>query len=160
MELALISDTHIPSRAQAIPEPFRERIAAADHVVHAGDFDSKGALADVRELAPSLTAVAGNMDPRVSLPRVATVECGGLRFVVTHGTGPDRGYRERVAETVRSEDGHVGVAGHTHELLDTEYEGVRLLNPGSATGANPATRATMMTVRVVDGGLDVTVREG
>ena len=161
MDVALISDTHIPSRASEIPDPFRERIGAADHVVHAGDFDSEGALSNVRAMAARLTAVGGNMDPRIGLPDRATVELGGVTFVVTHGTGSRRGYEDRVATIVREEtDGTaVGVAGHTHELLDTTHGGVRLLNPGSATGAPPAETATMMTATVAEGELDVTVHE-
>ena len=161
MDVALISDTHIPSRANRIPDAFRERIAAADHVVHAGDFDSEGALSNVRALAARLTAVGGNMDPRIGLPDRATVELGGVTFVVTHGTGSKRGYEDRVANIVREEAGAgaVGVSGHTHEVMDATHGGVRLLNPGSATGAAPADRATMLTATVRDGELDVTVHE-
>jgi putative phosphoesterase len=161
MNVAILSDTHIPSRAHRIPDAFRKHIRTADHVVHAGDFDSKGALADMRDLAPELTAVSGNMDPRVGLPAVATVELGGITVVVTHGTGSHHGWHDRVANAVRgeAEEPRVGVAGHTHEVVDTIHDGVRILNPGSATGAAPAERTTMMTAEVVDGELEVTVHE-
>jgi hypothetical protein len=162
MDVAIVSDSHIPSRAPRIPDPFRERIAAADHTIHAGDFDSKGALADARDLATELTPVAGNMDPRIGLPAVATVTLGGVEFVVTHGTGPRRGYEERIADAVdehASTDDAVGVGGHTHEVLDTTHNGVRLLNPGSVTGASPASRTTMFTATVEDGEMDVTLHE-
>lgn len=162
MELALVSDTHIPSRAERIPERFRDRIERADHVVHAGDFDAKGTLADIDSLATGLTAVSGNMDPKVGLPTVATTEAGGVEFVVTHGTGSPRGYEQRVANTVREHaetDDAVGVSGHTHEVLETRHDGVRLLNPGSATGASPASRTTMMVATVGDGRLDVELIE-
>ena len=161
MDVALISDTHIPSRASHIAGPLRERIEAADHVVHAGDSDSEGALSNVGATAARLTAVGGNMDSRIGLPDRATVELGGVTFVVTHGTGSKHGYEGRVANIVREEAGEtaVGVAGHTHEVLDTTRGGVRLLNPGSATGAAPAERATMMTATVGDGELNVTVHE-
>lgn len=39
MEVALISDTHIPSRASEVPSAFAERVRAAEHTIHAGDFD-------------------------------------------------------------------------------------------------------------------------
>jgi putative phosphoesterase len=161
MTVAILSDTHIPSRAQHVPDQFRERIRTADHVLHAGDFDSKGALADLQDLAPTLTAVGGNMDPRVGLPSVATVDLGEVTVVLTHGTGSKRGWADRVAQTVReeAEEPWVGVAGHTHEVVDTDHGGVRILNPGSATGAAPANRTTMMTAEVADGDLDVTVHE-
>lgn len=159
MDVALISDTHIPSRASRIPDSFRRRIESADHVIHAGDFDSEGTLSTVRAMASGLTAVSGNMDRRFGLPDRATVELGGVTFVVTHGTGSTRGYEDRVAGIVREEADSraVGVAGHTHEVLDTTHGGVRLLNPGSATGAAPADRTTMMMATVRDGDIDVSL---
>ena len=161
MEIAILSDTHIPSRARRIPDAFRGRIRSADHTIHAGDFDSEGALADVQDLAGDLTAVAGNMDPCVGLPERVSVEFEGVTFVVTHGTGSKRGWIDRVARAVReeSDEPRVGVAGHTHEVVDREHGGVRVLNPGSATGAAPADRTTMMTAEVSDGELDATVHE-
>jgi putative phosphoesterase len=162
MAVVICSDTHVKSRSPAIPEWVRVAVAAADHVVHAGDFDSRPAHETVADLADGLTAVHGNTDGDYGLPEVATADLGGVRFVVTHGTGPDRGYEDRVAAVV---DEHaaadrptVGVAGHTHSVLDTRVDGYRLLNPGSATGAWPARAATLLTARVADGDLDVTVR--
>ena len=174
MQVALVSDTHIPSRATAIPEWVSEEIRTAEHTIHAGDFESAEALTTVEELAggrandpnSSLTAVAGNVDPpELGLPETATLDAEGVTFVVTHGTGSRRNYEERVARTVRGAAGGdrarvVGVSGHTHEVLDEEREGVRLLNPGSATGAEPAAEPSMMVVEVTDGGLDVDVRRG
>jgi putative phosphoesterase len=152
--LAVVSDTHIPSRADSIPPWIEDRTQAADHVVHAGDFDSAGAYERIVELAggeESLTAVVGNIDPRsFDLPIVETLAVEDATFVVTHGAGPRHGYRERVAETVREEGGvdAVGIAGHTHEPLDAVVDGVRLLNPGTATGAPPGEEPTMYEVRV------------
>ncbi len=162
MDLAIVADSHIPSRADRIPEPFRERIRRADRVIQAGDFDSESVLADTRDLASALTAVSGNMDPVLGLPSVATVETGGVSFVVTHGTGSPRNYEERVAGIAREHadaPDPVAVAGHTHELLETTHDGVRVLNPGSVTGAPPASRTTMMTATVADGDLTVEVHE-
>jgi len=161
MKIALVSDTHIPSRATEIPSAFGDRIESADHVIHAGDFDSEGAFATVREMAGDLTAVGGNMDPQIGLPDRATVTLDGVTFVVTHGTGSRRGYEDRVAATVRAEGDAraVGVAGHTHEALDIVHEGVRILNPGSVTGAAPADQATMMTAEVADGDLSVSLHK-
>ena len=162
MEIALISDTHIPSRESQIPEPFEERIRNADHVIHAGDFDSEGTLSNIREMAAHLTAVAGNMDANFGLPQVATLKIGGVEFVITHGTGSPRGYEARLARAVEEHaetENAVAIGGHTHRLLDTDYEGTRLLNPGSVTGASPADHPTMLTLTVEDGTLDVDIHE-
>ena len=161
MQVAIIGDSHIPSREAEIPEPFGERIDAADHVLHTGDFDSEGALANLRGRAEELTAVAGNMDPRIGLPDATSVELRGVTFVLTHGTGPPEEWEQRVAETARSKGGEdaVGVAGHTHRVVDTVYDGIRLLNPGSVTGAVPAKRASMYTATVVDGEVELELHE-
>ena len=160
MEIAVVSDSHIPGRAKAVPEPFLARVREADHVVHAGDFNSLAAYESFRERAPGLIAVTGNIDPSsLPLPRVATFERAGVRFVVVHGDGARGGYESHVAGVAREEGGDVAIAGHTHSVLDATVEGVRVLNPGSVTGAAPARRATMMTVVAEDGELDVTLHE-
>lgn len=165
-EIALLSDTHVPSRAPSIPDWVADRVRAADHAVHAGDFDSPAALERLRDLAGGgdrLTAVRGNADPGgLDLPRVATAELESLTVVVTHGDGGTADYRERVVGRVRERGGPdaVGVCGHTHDRMDERVDGVRLLNPGSATGATPATEASMLVATAGDGRLDVTVHRG
>lgn len=181
MQLAVISDTHIPEREDSIPEPFRELIRAADHTIHAGDFETPAVLDDIRDLAADLTAVHGNADPAdIGLPAVADLILDGVTFVVTHGTlnpvesavyGHDgmvmygEEWANAIADTARARtrrwDGEdiVGIGGHTHQVEDTVHDGVRLLNPGSATGAEPAETATMMTVDVGGGTINVTLHE-
>ncbi len=164
MQVALISDTHMPSRATEIPTFVEEAVRAADHTVHVGDFDSPEAYEEVSELAgETFTAVKGNMDPEsLELPVSTTLEFEGVTFVAIHGTGPTdiEGYFDLVAGTTREQGGPdaIGICGHTHGLMDEEEQGVRLLNPGSATGADPADEATMMVLDVADGELDVTVK--
>jgi hypothetical protein len=166
LDLALISDTHVPGRESEIPSWVCERIRAADHTIHAGDFDAPETLGRIRTMAAGLTAVTGNIDPpTVDLPSVATVETAEAIFVVVHGTGPHESWPERVAdvvhETVDVDDWStvVGVGGHTHTPTDVTVDGVRLLNPGSATGARPATRTTTCSVHVDGAALDVEFHE-
>lgn len=177
MHVAILSDTHIPGQEDEIPDAFREHVEAADHVVHAGDFGSTDTLDDVQALASNVTAVYGNADPNdIDLPAVASVEVGGVTFVVMHGIvnvveravssseGVVMGredWLDAIADVTRqrAEEPMVGVGGHSHEVEDTVHDGVRLLNPGSATGVGRAEGATMMTAEVVDGDLDVTVHE-
>jgi len=163
MRLAIIGDSHVPSRAPSVPEWVLDQCREADHVIHTGDYDSQEALETVREASPELTAVHGNIDPDLGLPTTTTLDAEGVRFVVTHGTGDIEGYEERVAGTVdanAAEGPTVGVSGHTHRVMDREVDGYRLLNPGSCTGARPASATTMMSATVKDGPVDVMVREG
>jgi putative phosphoesterase len=181
MQLAILSDMHVPGQADDLPDAFRERVADADHVVHAGDFGSHEAIADVRELADDLTAVYGNADPiDAPLPDVDAAEVEGVTFAVHHGeVNPvaraiyhahegivkrEEDWLDAVADvararTVRDDTVPVGVAGHSHEVVDEVHEGVRVLNPGSSTAAGPADRATMMTAQVDGAEVDVTVHE-
>ncbi|MFP4625179.1 MAG: metallophosphoesterase family protein [Natronomonas sp.] len=154
MQVALISDTHIPSRASGFPGWVREAIETSDHLIHAGDFDSPRTHFDQRVLAGgSFTGVVGNMDPSLGLPEVATVDRGGVRFVVTHGDGFGRGepYRRALADLASEYEADVAVGGHTHRLTDAVVDGVRILNPGSATGAAPAEYPSLITVECDNG---------
>ncbi len=74
-EVAIVSDSHIPSRASEVPERVRNEIEKSSHVIHAGDFDSAEALNDFREISLELTAVYGNMDNHdLDLPGINQVE--------------------------------------------------------------------------------------
>ncbi len=163
VNIAILGDTHVPSRAREIPDWVAERVTAADHVVHTGDFDSQEAYDRVRDLAPTLTAVRGNTDPnhKLGLPSVTTLVAGGVEFVVTHGDGRGR-YDDVVVDRTRAHGGAdaVGVAGHTHRPRDDVVDGVRLLNPGSATGANPDDVPTLIEATATDGDVDVVFHRG
>jgi putative phosphoesterase len=163
VNIAILGDTHVPSRAREIPDWVVKRVTAADHVVHTGDFDSQKAYDRMRDLAPTLTAVRGNTDPnhQLGLPSVTTLVAGGVEFVVTHGDGRGR-YDDVVVDQTRAHGGAdaVGVAGHTHRPRDDVVDGVRLLNPGSATGANPEDVPTLIEATAIDGDVDVVFHRG
>lgn len=161
--VAIVSDTHVPSRERAVPDWVGDELERADHAIHAGDFDSQRAYDRIAALANGeLTAVRGNTDPpTLGLPHADTLEIDGVTFAVTHGAGSLAGWQRRVVETARAESvtaEPVAIAGHTHEVVDTTVDGLRVLNPGSATGAAPADRATMYVVTVTDGTLTVELR--
>ena len=119
----------------------------------------------------------GNADPRaIDLPPVASIRAGGVTFVVVHGivnrveravSSSEAVVTERadwldaIADVTRARaDGDaVGIGGHSHEVEDAVHNGVRLLNPGSATDVGRAEGATMLTADVADGDLDVTIHE-
>lgn len=154
--VAIVSDTHLP--AASLPDWVADALGVADHTIHLGDFLTAPAHFELRVLAGGeMTAVRGNRDPRLSLPAVDTVDVGGVRFVCTHGDDIGRGeaYERALVDLAAAHDATVAVAGHTHRVLDTVRDGVRLLNPGSATGAPPAAAASLLVAHCDDG--DVTV---
>lgn len=156
--VAIVSDSHVPKRASEIPGWVKDEVGRADHTIHAGDFDAQEALETFRGLADGMTCVHGNMDPGLGLPDVDSVVLEEVEFVVTHGDRPSGGFEDYVAGVVREHsdtENAVGVAGHTHEALDTTAEGVRVLNPGTCTAAWPGNEATMMRAEVDGEALEV-----
>ena len=163
MRLAILSDTHVPSRAEFIPEWVEDNVRDADLVIHAGDYDAPETLEHLRDISNEFVGVCGNIDPpSIDLPFVEVAEADGVTFVVTHGTGTRTGYSARVADLVRDAAGEeaIGIAGHIHEVVDEISEGVRILNPGTATAANDGDEATMMVGTVEDGDLSIEVVHG
>ncbi|GAA1085870.1 metallophosphoesterase [Kitasatospora arboriphila] len=150
-----MSDTHVPARARGLPGELLERIAAADVVVHAGDWTDTATLDLFEERAARLVAVHGNNDGpelRARLPGTARAELDGLRLGVVHETGPARGREERCAALHPGLD--VLVFGHSHIPWDTTAEGgMRLLNPGSPTDRRRQPYCTYMTARIEAGSL-------
>ncbi|MEU6864664.1 metallophosphoesterase [Streptomyces sp. NPDC046876] len=156
MELLLMSDTHLPVRAKALPAEMLEAVPRADVVVHAGDWVDTATLDLLEARARRLVGVFGNNDGpalRARLPEVAYAELGGLRFGVVHETGPAQGRERRCAE--RFPDLDVLVFGHSHIPWDSVAgDRLRLLNPGSPTDRRRQPYCTYMTVRVAQGRLE------
>ncbi|WP_329372001.1 metallophosphoesterase family protein [Streptomyces sp. NBC_01483] len=160
MRLLLMSDTHLPKRAKALPSQLMAELPHADVVVHAGDWVDTATLDLLEERARRLIGVYGNNDGpalRARLPEVARVELDGLHLGVVHETGAAQGRERRCAE--RYPDLDVLVFGHSHIPWDTTTEtGLRLLNPGSPTDRRRQPHHTYMTATVTDGRLtEVTV---
>jgi uncharacterized protein len=153
VELLLMSDTHVPGRRRAVPEPLWRAVDAADVVVHAGDWVGEGLLDELAARSRRLIGVYGNNDGpalRARLPEVATADLDGLRLAVVHETGATAGRERRCA--ARFPDTDVLVFGHSHIPWDsTTGSGLRLLNPGSPTDRRRQPTHTWMTARV-DGG--------
>ncbi|MFD9572014.1 metallophosphoesterase family protein [Streptomyces sp. NPDC059982] len=159
MRLLLISDTHLPKRAKALPAVLLEECARADVVIHAGDWTDEDAYALVAEHARELLGVHGNNDTPglcARLPEVARAVLEGVRVGVVHETGAAAGREARCAR--RFPDLDVLVFGHSHIPWDTTAPGgLRLLNPGSPTDRRRQPFHTYMTA-VASGGALTEVR--
>ncbi|GGY94150.1 metallophosphoesterase family protein [Streptomyces rochei] len=155
MRLLIMSDTHLPKRAKALPEPLLARVPHADVVLHAGDWVDTATLDLLERLSRRLIGVYGNNDGpglRARLPEVAYADLGGLRFGVVHETGAAQGRERRCAD--RFPDLDVLVFGHSHIPWDTTADtGLRLLNPGSPTDRRRQPYCTYMTATAADGRL-------
>ncbi len=155
MRLLLISDTHLPKRAKALPPALLDEVPRADVVVHAGDWVDTATLDLLEDRSRRLIGVYGNNDGpelRARLPEVAYAELDGVRLGVVHETGPAQGRERRCAD--RFPDLDVLVFGHSHIPWDTTADDrLRLLNPGSPTDRRRQPYCTYMTARVTKGRL-------
>ncbi|WP_055405284.1 MULTISPECIES: metallophosphoesterase [unclassified Mycobacterium] len=155
MRLLLISDTHVPNRARDLPARVWAEVAAADVVVHAGDWVVPELLDELDGRSARLVACWGNNDGpalRARLPERADVTLAGVRFTVVHETGAATGRENRMSRLYP--DSQVLVFGHSHIPWDTTTAtGLRLLNPGSPTDRRRQPFCTYMTARVDDGAL-------
>ena len=161
MKLLLLADTHVPARARDLPEQVWSEVAAADAVVHAGDWVVPDLLDRLEAAASMLVAVHGNNDGaelRARLPEVARAELAGVRVAVVHETGPAKGRETRCEQRYgvgSPQPADVLVFGHSHIPWDTTGDGgLRLLNPGSPTDRRRQPRCTYMTATAVAGALE------
>jgi putative phosphoesterase len=156
VRLLLLADTHVPKRARELPDEVWDAVAAADVVVHAGDWVDPSLLDDLEARARWLVGVHGNNDGaelRRRLPEVARAEIGGVRLAVVHETGGSQG-REQRCQAAYGDDADVLVFGHSHIPWDTVTPGgLRLLNPGSPTDRRRQPHCTYLTATAADGAL-------
>lgn len=154
MVIAVISDTHMPRGARRLPDGCVERIAAADLLLHAGDFSTLGVLRELESIGPPVVGVHGNVDSadlRRLLPEERVVETGGARIAIIHDAGARTGRLERMRRRFGDRAGMV-VFGHSHLPLHEEApDGFQILNPGSPTERRRAPAHTMGLIRVTDG---------
>jgi putative phosphoesterase len=152
--IAVIADTHMPRGARRLPDACVERIAAADLLLHAGDFSTATTLAEIELIGPPVLAVHGNVDDaelRRTLPAERTVEAGGTRIAMTHDAGPAKGRLQRMRRRFPRAD--ACVFGHSHIPLHEESDGFRIFNPGSPTERRRSPHHTMGLLRVDEGGV-------
>jgi putative phosphoesterase len=142
--IAILADTHMPRGARRLPERCVELIAAAEAVIHAGDFFATSALEEVQALCPVVHAVHGNVDEdplRRRLPAELAVEIGRQTVAITHDAGPAKGRLGRLRR--RFPDADAVVFGHSHLPLHETEDGFQIFNPGSPTERRRSPRPSM-----------------
>jgi len=152
MQLAIISDTHMPRGARTIPPACLERCRAADAILHAGDLVDVPVLELLRSLGPPLHAISGNVDTeavRRLVPARLQLELGGARIGMVHIPGPAAGRLERLRADFPRCD--AVIFGHTHMPEHAERDGFQIFNPGSPTERRRAPARTMGLATVAAG---------
>lgn len=134
MKIGVISDTHIPERADRIPAQIFKDFKGADLILHAGDILELKVLKDLEKIAP-VKAVYGNMDPlevRNALAEKEIINIGKFKIGLIHGWG----HPAKLIDMVKvkfNEKLDVIVFGHSHNPVNEVRDGVLFFNPGSPT---------------------------
>ena len=147
--IAVVSDSHVPTRAEEIPEEYREKMKESDLIVHAGDFAEREVYNGIEEYG-ELIAVKGNCD-FFDIQVSEKFSVNNIEFGVYHGAGINpRGHHPTLAKTADTLNVEVLFHGHTHQQEIAEHQGKILLNPGSCTGVGGGSSSeknpSMMTV--------------
>ena len=134
MRVLVVSDTHIPDHAKALPSGLLAEASRADLILHAGDVTSAAVLEELGAYSP-LHAALGNNDgddvARWGAREEVRLDLDGVSLAMLHVAGPRKGRERRLRK--RFPDARVVVFGHSHIPWDEEFEGLRLFNPGSPT---------------------------
>jgi putative phosphoesterase len=139
----VISDTH----GVLVPEAIKI-LMGVDLIIHAGDIDTPAVFNELRRIAP-LVAVQGNMDRgdwASHLCETEAIEIGQYLLYVLHDVS-------RLDLDPLVAGMHVVIHGHTHQPSDELQNGVRFLNPGSATHPRRSAPPSLMRLYITDTGL-------
>ena len=136
MRIGLLSDTHLPNAVRNLdglgPQP-AEFFSGVDLILHGGDLTSPMVLDWLEQFAPVICST-GNNDPFDDhrSKDVQILEAEGWRIGMVHSLS---GEFKPMAELQKHfpEPVDIMVAGHTHQEVLEERDGVVLLNSGSIT---------------------------
>jgi putative phosphoesterase len=135
-KILAVSDTHVPTIAQRLPEKIFDEAQSCQLMIHAGDVVSRETL-NLLSSKKRTAAVRGNMDfPDLAskLPVSRVIQEGKWRIGITHGhIGRGRDTPERAASIFPHGTVDCVVFGHSHIQMRETRDGVLLFNPGSPT---------------------------
>ncbi len=134
MKIGVISDTHIPEKAQDIPKEIYSAFKDVDLILHAGDLVSLDVIKSLEKTCP-VKAVYGNMDnlkARSTLKDKEIIRVNNFKIGLTHGGGNPAEIITYVKNAFK-EKMDVIVFGHSHTPFNEKIEGTLFFNPGSST---------------------------
>ncbi len=133
--IGVLSDSHIPEKAQQLSEELMEKLAEFDFIIHAGDFENIDALKDLRRIN-RVVAVSGNMDRaklKKELPSREVLNVDHYKIGIIHGWGDPHTLPKRLFEEFKKDNVDCIVFGHSHQVYNQTIDGVLMFNPGSPT---------------------------
>jgi hypothetical protein len=138
--IGIISDTHIPSRVQEIPESiiqdFQEK--NVDFVFHLGDFTTLKTYNHLIDVfgKDKVIAISGNMDNHEIakiLPNQRELDILGHKIFLIHGSGGPKGIIKRLNRSYDLDMYDIIIFGHVHHPFNERRGGKLYINPGTPT---------------------------
>ncbi|WP_066048715.1 metallophosphoesterase family protein [Robertmurraya korlensis] len=135
MKIVVISDTHMPKKAKALPHQVVTELQKSDLIIHAGDWQTVEVYHKLLQYG-EVKGVFGNVDSdEVSslLPEKLIIEVEGFKIGVVHGHGKRWTTERRAVEAFSETPVDCIIFGHSHIPVLKVVNGVLLFNPGSCT---------------------------
>jgi len=136
MKIGVLSDTHIPERAQDIPEEILRTFKGVDMIIHVGDLVDSSVLDKLKTVCPNVKAVWGNMDPyeiRKGLPEKEIIKVGNYKIGVMHGYGHPNKLIDILNKEFKDDNVNLIIFGHSHAAFNEKRGDILYFNPGSPT---------------------------
>ncbi|NLE05720.1 MAG: metallophosphoesterase family protein [Crenarchaeota archaeon] len=148
--IGLISDTHVPTRAECIPKEIAQVFENVDYIIHAGDLVELSVIDELDQIAPVL-AVHGNMDTPETvkmLPKLNSLKLFDWKIGVAHDPSMIHELG-KIKDIIDQNKFNVFVNGHTHRANIKWEEGTLFINPGSPINPDtPFTKATVALLKI------------
>lgn len=144
MKIVVISDSH--GNIDVLNKVLKDN-PDADYYFHLGDSELEAS-----ELSPFLS-IKGNIDYDYSLPMDRVVDTKYGSIYLTHGHAYS-GDVNLIAKAAKMNDCSIALYGHTHIYLDETMDGIRVINPSSATRSKDGQNSYVI-IYLDDKGIDV-----
>ncbi|MGO4106700.1 metallophosphoesterase family protein [Paenibacillus sp. YAF4_2] len=157
MKIVVVSDTHMPRMAKALPPRLIVELDNADLILHAGDWTSPLVYGELSKYAP-VKGVAGNNDGEAIVKKLGykkVVTCGGKRIGLVHGHLPHSSKKaeQNAALSFTPKQVDAIVFGHSHIPFMQEQNGILLFNPGSPTAKRKQPQYSFGIMSIINGHL-------
>lgn len=148
--ITVIADTHIPAKAEHLPEAFLKKAKDTDLFLHAGDLVDLSVLKELEAIAP-VKAVWGNMDPlevHKKLRQKELIKVEGIVIGLMHGRGNPLGLLALLQDEFKNDSVDIIIFGHSHKATNSKIDNILFFNPGSLTDMLFSSCASYGTIEV------------
>jgi len=155
MKIGVFGDSHIPDRANEIPEKIKTELYNCDFIICTGDLTGEDVIDFIKDSGKDFKIVRGNMD-HLNLQRVEQVKLEGKNIVVTHSDNiHPRGDKSQLVEIAKRYEADLLAYGHTHHQELWKKDGIIFLNPGSSTGQGADGESHCAVVEIKNNSINV-----